>query len=124
MNETQAEKVVEKIYDVPPEWRRRAYADEAKYREMYAHSVKDPNGFWGEQAKRVDWITPFTKVENVSFAPGVSQPAKAFAQSDDGYTGTNVSGKTTSSAPSAAASAATVSSLSSVASRSSTTGWT
>ncbi len=30
----------------------------------------DPNGFWAEQAKRIDWMKPFTKVENVSFAPG------------------------------------------------------
>ena len=59
----------EKIYDVPTEWRQRAYADAAKYQEMYAHSVKDPNGFWAEQAKRIDWIKPFTKVKNTSFDP-------------------------------------------------------
>jgi len=59
----------EKIYDVPAEWRTRAYADEAKYNEMYARSVKDPNGFWGEQAKRIDWIKPFSKVKNTSYDP-------------------------------------------------------
>ena len=37
---------------------------------MYARSVSDPNGFWAEQAKRIDWMKPFHKVENVSFAPG------------------------------------------------------
>src|SRR5580704_7451466 len=63
-------KSIEQVYPVSPEWTKRAYVDDVKYREMYAHSVRDPNGFWGEQAKRVDWITPFTKVENVSFAPG------------------------------------------------------
>ena len=36
---------------------------------MLARS-SDPNGFWAEQAKRIDWMKPFTKVENVSFAPG------------------------------------------------------
>ena len=60
----------EKIYDVPADWAKRAYVDTAKYKDMYARSITDPNGFWGEQAKRVDWIKPFTKVENVSFAPG------------------------------------------------------
>ena len=60
----------EKIYDVPAEWAKRAFVDQAKYREMYARSVSDPDGFWAEQAKRVDWIKPFTKVENTSFAPG------------------------------------------------------
>src|SRR4051812_34919386 len=60
----------DKIYDVPAEWAKRALVDDAKYREMYARSIKDPNGFWSEQAKRVDWIKPFSKVENTSFAPG------------------------------------------------------
>ena len=60
----------EKIYDVSADWAKRAFIDDAKYREMYARSVSDPNGFWAEQAKRIDWIKPFHKVENVSFAPG------------------------------------------------------
>jgi acetyl-CoA synthetase len=60
----------EKIYDVPADWRKRAYVDDAKYKEMYARSVKDPNGFWGEQAKRIDWIKPFSKVKNSSYDPG------------------------------------------------------
>jgi acetyl-CoA synthetase len=59
----------EKIYDVPADWRKRAYADEAKYQEMYARSIKDPNGFWAEQAKRIDWIKPFSKVKNTSYDP-------------------------------------------------------
>src|SRR5881409_2688362 len=60
----------EKIYDVSADWSKRAWVDDAKYREMYARSVSDPNGFWAEQAKRIDWMKPFHKVENVSFAPG------------------------------------------------------
>src|SRR6266571_4042606 len=63
-------KMSEKIYDVSADWAKRAWIDQAKYREMYARSVSDPNGFWGEQAKRIGWIKPFTKVENASFAPG------------------------------------------------------
>jgi acetyl-CoA synthetase len=59
----------EKIYDVPADWRKRAYVDDAKYKEMYARSVKDPNGFWGEQAKRIDWIKPFSKIKNTSYDP-------------------------------------------------------
>ncbi len=44
----------DKIYDVPPQWQKRAFADAAKYEDMYARSIKDPNGFWAEQAKRLD----------------------------------------------------------------------
>ena len=43
----------EKIYDVPVEWAKRAWADQAKYQEMYARSVGDPNRFWAEQGKRL-----------------------------------------------------------------------
>jgi acetyl-CoA synthetase len=59
----------DKVYDVPAEWRKRAYLDEAKYKEWYARSVKDPDGFWAEQAKRIDWIKPFSKIKNTSYDP-------------------------------------------------------
>ena len=59
----------EKIYDVPADWRKRAFADDARYQELYARSIKDPTGFWGEQAKRIDWIKPFSKVKNTSYDP-------------------------------------------------------
>ncbi|HEY4926023.1 MAG TPA: acetate--CoA ligase [Roseiarcus sp.] len=56
-----------KVYDVPAQWASRAYLDETKYREMYARSIKDPDGFWGEHGKRIHWSKPFTKVKNTSF---------------------------------------------------------
>jgi acetyl-CoA synthetase len=62
----------DKIYDVPPQWQKRAFADAAKYEEMYARSIKDPNGFWAEQAKRIDWIKAPTKVKNASYTGNVS----------------------------------------------------
>ena len=37
----------DKIYEIPADWKKRAYADDAKYQEMYARSLKDPNAFWG-----------------------------------------------------------------------------
>jgi acetyl-CoA synthetase len=59
----------EKVYDVPADWAKRAYVDDAKYRAMYEKSITDPNGFWSEHGKRIDWMKPFTKVKNVSFDP-------------------------------------------------------
>ncbi len=44
-----------------------AHVDAAKYAEMYQRSINDPDTFWGEHGKRVDWIKPFTKVKNTSF---------------------------------------------------------
>src|SRR6185295_18053630 len=60
----------DKIYDIPPEWTKRAYVDAAKYKEMYARSVKDPNGFWAEEAKRLHWYRAPSKIKNSSFGPG------------------------------------------------------
>jgi acetyl-CoA synthetase len=41
--------------------------DERTYRRLYQQSLADPDRFWGEHGKRVDWIKPFTKVKNASF---------------------------------------------------------
>ena len=45
----------------------KAHVDAAKYEEMYAASIKDPDGFWREQGARIDWIKPFTQVKDVSY---------------------------------------------------------
>ncbi|MDI4658224.1 acetate--CoA ligase [Xanthobacter autotrophicus] len=60
----------DKIYDVPSEWAQKAYVDDAHYQSMYAASVNDPDAFWSEHGKRIDWFTPYTKVKNTSFDPG------------------------------------------------------
>ena len=59
----------EHVYPVSDEWRSKAYVDDAKYQEMYKASVADPQKFWGEHGKRIDWIKPFTKVKNTSYDP-------------------------------------------------------
>jgi acetyl-CoA synthetase len=47
--------------------------DEAGYGAMYKASLSDPESFWANQAKRIEWIKPFTRVKNTSFAyPDVS----------------------------------------------------
>jgi len=45
-----------------------AHADPAKYQAMYEASIADPDKFWGEHGKRLDWIKPYTKVKNSSYA--------------------------------------------------------
>ena len=50
-----------------------AHVDAELYDAMYAASVADPEAFWEEHGKRVDWIKPFSKVKNVSYShPNVS----------------------------------------------------
>ncbi|MBZ0218204.1 MAG: AMP-binding protein, partial [Fimbriimonadaceae bacterium] len=63
----------EHIFPVTKEWAKRAHVDNVKYHEMYKASVEDPDAFWGEQGKQIDWIKPYTKVQNVTFGyPDVS----------------------------------------------------
>ena len=57
-----------RIYPVPEATKERTLITAEQYDEMYARSVDDNEGFWGEQAQRLDWIKPFTKVKDVSFA--------------------------------------------------------
>ncbi len=40
---------------------------EEEYFRLYRESLADPNRFWGEHGRRVDWIKPYTKVMNASF---------------------------------------------------------
>jgi len=51
----------------------RTHVTKDQYEQMYARSVNDPDGFWAEQAKRLDWVRFPTKIKNTSFAyPDVS----------------------------------------------------
>ncbi len=59
----------ENLYPVPADIAATALVDNAKYQEMYKASVSDPEGFWAEHGKRIDWIKPYTKVKNTSYDP-------------------------------------------------------
>ena len=52
---------------VPKKWKERAFIDKDAYRKLYKKSVEQPDKFWGKEAKRIDWIKPFTRVKNTSF---------------------------------------------------------
>ena len=57
----------DKMYPPSPDMAAKAHADKAKYDEMYAASVADPEAFWGEHGKRIDWIKPYSKVKDTSY---------------------------------------------------------
>ncbi|SDJ87502.1 acetate--CoA ligase [Microbulbifer yueqingensis] len=56
------------LYPVPGPYAGKTLLDEQGYLEMYRRSLEDSEGFWREQAQRLDWIRPFTQVKDVSFA--------------------------------------------------------
>jgi acetyl-CoA synthetase len=51
---------------------RTAWIDAARYERMYEQSMRDPQGFWREEGKRLHWMKPFTKVKNTGFTGDVS----------------------------------------------------
>jgi acetyl-CoA synthetase len=65
--QAQTAEVKEPVYPVPAEFAKTAHIDAAKYQEMYAQSVNDPEAFWGEHGKRLDWIKPYTQVKDVNY---------------------------------------------------------
>ena len=59
------------VYPVPESVAKDAWIDNDQYLEMYRRSVDDPEGFWSEQARRIDWIKPFTRVKDVDYTGDV-----------------------------------------------------
>jgi acetyl-CoA synthetase len=57
----------EKVYKVPADFAARARITLDQYRALYAESLRDPEGFWGRMGKRIDWISPYRRVKDVSF---------------------------------------------------------
>jgi acetyl-CoA synthetase len=47
-----------------------AHIDAAKYKEMYAASINDPEAFWREHGQRIDWIRPYSRVKDVNYEFG------------------------------------------------------
>ena len=50
-----------------PEWADSASMDAERYARAYEAAKTDPDGYWRQQAGRLDWITPFTSVKDTSF---------------------------------------------------------
>ncbi|MEN8636853.1 acetate--CoA ligase [Pseudoalteromonas distincta] len=58
------------IYPVPTHIKDATLIDKNKYNTLYKQSIDDPESFWREHGKRLDWSTPYTKVKNTSFDKG------------------------------------------------------
>ncbi|MGH8709521.1 MAG: acetate--CoA ligase [Burkholderiales bacterium] len=60
----------DRMFAVPDAFRQSAWIDEEGYRRAYARSLRDPKGFWAEQASRLSWMRSPTQIRDVSFGPG------------------------------------------------------
>jgi acetyl-CoA synthetase len=62
----------ETLIKVKPEIAAQAHVNAVRYQQMYARSLSDPEGFWGEIAQGFIWQKPWKKVKNTRFAGDVS----------------------------------------------------
>ncbi|MDX1589117.1 MAG: acetate--CoA ligase [Oleiphilaceae bacterium] len=60
----------ESVYPVKESFRQDTLVDKERYQALYRESVSHPETFWAEQGKRLQWMKPYTRVSNTSFAPG------------------------------------------------------
>ena len=58
----------ELIFKVPKKWSNSAYVNRAKYEKKYKLSIKDNEGFWKKEGKRINWIKPYTKIKDVKYS--------------------------------------------------------
>ena len=58
----------ELIFKVPKKWSNNAYVDKNLYEKKYKLSIKDNEGFWRNEGKRIDWIKPYKKIKDVKYS--------------------------------------------------------
>jgi len=58
----------ELIFKVPKKWSKSAYIDKNQYEKKYKLSIKDNEGFWSKEGKRIDWIKPYKKIKDVKYS--------------------------------------------------------
>ncbi|MFV0322109.1 MAG: acetate--CoA ligase [Alphaproteobacteria bacterium] len=56
------------FFKVKEKWKQNAHIDNDQYLDLYQQSIDNPDAFWAEKAKIIDWIEPFTKVKNTYFS--------------------------------------------------------
>jgi acetyl-CoA synthetase len=59
----------DQVFPVAEEWKGKAWIDAEGYQRAYERSLRDPEGFWAEQAARLDWIKRPSRIREVSFGP-------------------------------------------------------
>ena len=57
----------EKVYQVLADIKKSALVSADNYERQYSESILNPDKFWDEHGKRIDWIKPYTKIKDVSF---------------------------------------------------------
>jgi len=65
---TKSSESKELVFKVPKKWSSSAYVNKSQYEKKYKLSIKDNEGFWKKEGKRIDWIKPYTKIKDVKYS--------------------------------------------------------
>ncbi|SVC51907.1 uncharacterized protein METZ01_LOCUS304761, partial [marine metagenome] len=65
---TKSSESKELVFKVPKKWSNSAYVNKSQYEKKYKLSIKDNEGFWKKEGKRIDWIKPYTKIKDVKYS--------------------------------------------------------
>ena len=65
-----SKKLIEKelIYKTKKEWVSKAIVNKSQYEKKYKNSIKDNDGFWKKEGKRITWIKPYTKIKDIKYS--------------------------------------------------------
>ena len=58
----------ELIIKTKPEWVKSAIVNKAKYQKKYSDSIKKNDNFWKTEGKRITWIKPYKKIQDVKYS--------------------------------------------------------
>jgi acetyl-CoA synthetase len=60
------------VIAIKPEIAAKALINTEKYNEMVKRAAAEPDAFWAEECKRIDWFKPPSKIKNTSFHGDIS----------------------------------------------------
>jgi len=63
-----ADTPAELIIKTKPEWVKSSLVNKARYQKNYNESIKNNDGFWKKEGKRITWIKPYKKIKDVKFS--------------------------------------------------------
>ena len=58
-----SKKPKEIIYKTKKDWISKATVNKSQYTKKYNESIKDNDGFWKKEGKRINWIKPYKKIK-------------------------------------------------------------
>ena len=58
----------ELIFKTKKEWVKSSLANKTQYQNKYNESIKNNNGFWKKEGKRITWIKPYKKIKDVKYS--------------------------------------------------------